>query len=440
LDLTLVLPAIRDLLFVTCSLRNVKSQCAASFRATLKEMKMKHKLSLFKSLPAVAGLLAFALSPAFMQAQNMGKVHGHVTNPTGEAQDKGTVSLTTDGGNTLKFTFPINANGDYTGQATPGTYDAVFRAPDTPPGKIVDTVKNIKITTEGDAVADIDMSRPDYINKLPPDQRKALEELKQKNAAAVQANQAISHANVDLKQVTQDKKDIEGASDAARQQLGASATKGDIQAKVNEIKAAKFADIETLMNNDIKGMPNEALLYTNLGYAQSGEQKYDDATTSYNKAIELEKATPKPRLDVLAVAESGLGEVYARAGKVPEANAAYQESAKDDPTRAAMQLRNEAVIFFQTHNSDAQVAAADEAIKVNPNDPILYYIKGQGLVSNATIDPKTNRIVLPPDCAAAYQKYLDLAPTGQFADEVAGILQQAGQKVSSSYHAPSSKK
>jgi hypothetical protein len=37
---------------------------------------------------------------------------------------------------------------------------------------------------------------------------------------------------------------------------------------------------------------------------------------------------------------------------------------------------------------------------------------------------------------AAYQKYLELAPTGQFADEVAGILQQAGQKVTSSYHAP----
>jgi tetratricopeptide (TPR) repeat protein len=183
-------------------------------------------------------------------------------------------------------------------------------------------------------------------------------------------------------------------------------------------------------------LPTEALLGTNLGYAQAGEAKYDDAITSYQKSIDLEKAASKPRLDVMAVAESGLGEVYARTGKVPEANAAYAEAAKDDPTRAAMQLRNQAVIFFQVHNSDAQVAAADEALKVNPNDPILYYIKGQGLVGNATIDPKTNRIVLPPDCQAAYQKYLELAPTGQFADEVAGILQQAGQKVTSSYHAP----
>ncbi len=399
---------------------------------------MKHKLSFLKSLPAVAGLLAFALSPAFMQAQNLGKIRGHVTNPTGQPQDKGTVSLSTDGGATLKTTFPVDANGDYSGQATPGTYDVVYRAPDTPPGKIVDSVKGIKITVETEAVADIDMSRPEYINKLPPEEKKQLEELKQKNAAAIAANQAISHANADLKQVGQDKKDIEGAAAAAQQQLGASATKGDIQAKVNEIKAAKYADIETLMSNDIKAMPNEALLWTHLGYAQAGEQKYDDAITSYQKAVTLEKAATKPRLDVVAAAEAGQGEVYARTGKVPEANAAYDASAKDDPTRAAMNLRNQAIIFFQTHNSEAQVAAADEALKVNPNDPVLYYIKGQGLVGNSTIDPKTNRIVLPPDCMAAYQKYLELAPSGQFADEVAGILQQAGQKVTSSYHAPKS--
>ena len=396
---------------------------------------MKHKLSLLKSLPVVAGLLAFALSPGWVAAQNLGKIHGHVTNPTGQPQDKGTVSLSTDGGATLKYSFPVDSNGDYSGEATPGTYDVVYRAPDTPPGKIVDSVKNIKITVETPAVADIDMSRAEYINKLPPDQRKALEELKEKNQAAIAANQVIGHANADLKQVTQDKQDVENASKEAQQQLGASATKGDIAAKVNEIKAAKYADIETLMTNDIKGLPNEALLYTNLGYAQAGEQKYDDAITTYQKAIDLEKAASKPRLDVLAAAEAGLGEAYARNGKVPEANAAYEASAKDDPTRAAVQLRNQAVIFFQMHNSDAQVAAADEALKVSPNDPILYYIKGQGLIVNATVDAK-GVMVLPPGCAEAYQKYLDLAPTGQFADEVAGILKSAGQKVSTSYHAP----
>ncbi len=53
--------------------------------------------------------------------------------------------------------------------------------------------------------------------------------------------------------------------------------------------------------------------------------------------------------------------------------------------------------------------------------PILYYIKGQGLIQKATVDPKTNRIVLPPDCTEAYQRYLALAPTGPYAAEVRGF-------------------
>ncbi len=66
---------------------------------------------------------------------------------------------------------------------------------------------------------------------------------------------------------------------------------------------------------------------------------------------------------------------------------------------------------------------------MDPNQALLYYIKGQGLVQNATVDPKNpNKIILPPDCIAAYQKYLDLAPNGPYAGEVAAILQQAGVK------------
>jgi hypothetical protein len=45
---------------------------------------------------------------------------------------------------------------------------------------------------------------------------------------------------------------------------------------------------------------------------------------------------------------------------------------------------------------------------------------------NATVDAK-GHYVLPPDCAAAYKKYLELAPKGQFAADVAGILAQAAK-------------
>jgi tetratricopeptide (TPR) repeat protein len=404
---------------------------------------MTRNFSLWRSLPIAAGLLAFALLPGFAQqpaagaapAEAMGKVHGHVTNPTGQAQGAGSVSLSTDGGNTLKYTFPVDANGDYTGQATPGTYMAVYRAADTPAGKMVDDLPNVKVTAGEDVAADIDMSRQAYIDKMPEEQRKQLEDLKKTNSEAMKANVLINHLNSDLKTVGDDKRDIDGAPQAAAQQLGASAQRAAVEAKTEEIRAAKYADIDSLMAKDTTAKPDEALLWDNLGYAQAGEKKYDDAITSYKKAIDLETASKKPRPEVIGVAQAGLGEVYARTGKVPEANAAYDAAAKADPSRASLQLRNEAVIFFQENNSTAQVAAADEAIKTDPNDAILYYIKGQGLVQTATIDPKTQRIVLPAGCAEAYQKYLDLAPTGPYAAEVAGILSQAGEKVSSSYRA-----
>jgi tetratricopeptide (TPR) repeat protein len=397
---------------------------------------MKRNLSLW------LGLLAFAIMPVFAQAPGaMGKVHGHVTNPTGEPQGSGTVSLSTDGGATLKFTFNVGPDGNYSGEAAPGTYAAIYRAADTPPGKMVDMIRGIKITEGQDVVADIDMSRPEYIDKLPPEQKKALEDLKKQNAEAIKANQVINNLNADLRTVNQDIKDAENARAQAQTELGASAQRDAVEAKANDIRTAKYTEVQNLMTKDTQMMPDQSILWTNLARADVGLKKYDDAAANYKKAIDLESAAKKPKPEVIGVANAGLGEVYARQGKVPEANAAFDAAAKADPTRAGFHLRNEAVIFFQEHNTAAQVAAADEAIKSdpNPNDPnlaILYYIKGQGLIQNATVDPKTQRIVLPPDCEEAYQRYLALAPNGPYAAEVKGILDQAGEKVNSSYRAP----
>jgi tetratricopeptide (TPR) repeat protein len=127
--------------------------------------------------------------------------------------------------------------------------------------------------------------------------------------------------------------------------------------------------------------------------------------------------------------------IYARTGKIPEAAAAYDEAAKINPAMAGFYLTNEAVIFYQIGNADAQVAAADEAIKADPTKPLVYYLKGQGLVQKATVDTKTGRYIFPAGCTEAYQMYLQLAPTGQFAADAAGILAQAGQKVDTNFKA-----
>jgi tetratricopeptide (TPR) repeat protein len=402
---------------------------------------MKRTFSLWLGLTAAACLLALALPPAQAQkdaADKMGKIHGRVINPTGQPQGDGTVGLSTDGGATLKYPFPVDSTGAYSGEAPAGTYMLVYRAADTPAGKMVDSIRGIKIVAGVDLAQDDDMSRQDYIDKMTADEKKQLEDLKKANSETLKANALINQLNADLKIVAQDKKDIDSVAATAAQALGANASKADIAAKVEEIRTAKYTDIQSVMTRDTGLKPDEALLWNNLGFAQEGLKNYDDAIASYKKALDLESASKKPRMPVIAQADAGLGEVYARTGKVPDANAAYDAAAKADPATAALNLRNEAVIFYQENNGPAQIAAADEGIKIDPNQALLYYIKGQGLVQNATVDPKTNKILLPADCTAAYQKYLDLAPDGPYANEVASILQQAGEKVSSSYKAPKS--
>jgi tetratricopeptide (TPR) repeat protein len=394
---------------------------------------MKRTLSTWLAL-AAAGLLALALVPGHAQqapAGPTGKIHGRVINPTGQPQGGGSVGLSTDGGVTTKFTFPVDDTGNYTGDAAPGTYMVVYRAAGVAADKITDSVRGIKIVAGQDIVQDIDMSRQEYIDKMSPEEKKQLEELKKTNADALKANVLINQLNADLKIVNQDKSDVDHAAQLAAQALGGNPSKTDLANKIVEIKTAKYNDILSLATKDTGLKPDEALLWNQLGYAQAGLKQYDEAIATYKKAIDLETAAKKPRGQVLGQSEAGLGECYARTGKVPEANAAFDAAAKADPPNALVNLRNQAVIFFQEGNSAAQVAAADEAIKVdpNPNDPslaVLYYIKGQGLIMNATVDAK-GHYVLPPDCAAAYKKYLELAPHGQFAADVAGILAQAAK-------------
>src|SRR6202034_4644988 len=101
-----------------------------------------------------AAMMALVPAPANAQqtpaAEATGKIHGHVINPTGQPQGGGTVSLSTDGGATLKYNFPVDSTGAYSGEAPTGTYTLVYRAADTPEGKMVDSIRGIKIVVGED--------------------------------------------------------------------------------------------------------------------------------------------------------------------------------------------------------------------------------------------------------------------------------------------------
>jgi tetratricopeptide (TPR) repeat protein len=189
-----------------------------------------------------------------------------------------------------------------------------------------------------------------------------------------------------------------------------------------------------LMQRDVNIMPAASILWVELGMAQKGEKQWADAATSLQKGVALEKASTKPKPEVLGEAEDALGECLASVGKYPDSQAAYEAAATDNPSEAVLHYTNEAIMMDRYNQIDATVAAADKAIAANPNGAIPYYLKGKALINKATVDPKTQKIIAPPGCLEAYQKYLQLAPNGPFANDAKAVIQEMSATQSTSYN------
>jgi len=364
----------------------------------------------------------------------MGKIHGRVINYTGQPQPAGLICLSTDNGVTVAYTFPVDAHGNYAGEAPAATYTLVYRMPDTPPSLWIDAINNITITAGKDLEQNDDMSRQSFIDELPDEQKKELEELKKHNAAAQNREQLIKTINTDLNVVAQHLKDVDNARATAARELGNTADPAQIDTRAAEIKGSKYGEAESITLRDLKAIkesglnPDETILWENLGRAQIGLKKYEEAEKSYKHLLELQASGGNPKPVVQAFANAGLGEIYARTGKAQEAVKAYDRAIQLDAAHAGQFLKNEALVFLQTGDADAQVAAAEKAIKAEPKDPTPYYVKANGLLKSSGVDATSKHIELPPGCAEAYHKYLTLAPAGPYAAEAQSMLQRAEKR------------
>lgn len=238
--------------------------------------------------------------------------------------------------------------------------------------------------------------------------------------------------------------------------LSVEAVNADLKTARAANQEKRFADAETLMLKDTAAKPNQPYLWIELGLAQLGQKKYPEAEVSFRAAlgggdttqnqapaggfyvpgkgtaahISVSTSAPPPdsksKSEVEGVSLSSLGEIYIRTNRVPDAQAAFDKAASVNPSQAAFYYGNETVFLFQTGNATAQLDAANKAIVADPTRPRNYYFKAQALTTQATVDPKTNKLILPPGCLEAYQKYLELDPNGQFAPDTKAILAAAG--------------
>ena len=169
--------------------------------------------------------------------------------------------------------------------------------------------------------------------------------------------------------------------------------------------------------------PNQDLIWFNLGDAQRGAKKYPEAIESYQKAIAI-KST-------VGAYHNNLADAYAKSGQTDKAVQEYDAAAQAEPANAATYYFNEGAVFTNTGKTDEAVAAFDKAIQADPTKAAAYYWKGVNMLAKATT--KGDKMVAPEGTAQAFNKYLELDPTGQYADAAKQLLASIGAPVETTF-------
>ena len=379
----------------------------------------------------IATAAVLAIAPLAAAQQGTAKVHGKITNPVGQPLDSGQVKLTTELTTPFKDekfsnTVDIGKDGTYSlSGVKPGEYFLYVVQGD----KVLDRMQQV-IKADQDATVDFDMTRAAYMEGLTPAERKSLEEYKAKNAAAVAGNKTVASLNATMAAVRADLKSPSPNYDKdiadSKSAVDLRPTEPLLQVLLGDALYAKAEhDAATDRQNKTNPMTDDAV---KGGYAS--------AVDAYNKAVDLSNADPKkPNPTTEATIYNQLGNALAKEGKLDDASAAYDKAAGLVPANAGTYYGNEAATFFNAHQDQPALTAANKAIAADPTKPMPYYIKGQTLLAQSQVDSKTGKIVPPAGCVEAYQKYLEIAPDGPEAASVKDALGALGQKVETHYSA-----
>lgn len=377
-----------------------------------------------------------------------------------------------DNGRTFKL--KTNKKGEYFSLGIDvGTYTVAL----TKDGKELDKVNSYKVTTD-ELTLDFDLkaSQEQAVQEtakakgMTPEQVKQMQE---QQAKVEQYNKSIGTVNDKLKAATADEQanppNYDGAIgllteasqmvpnedlvwfrlggaylDSAKTQTDpAEKTKryteayNDLQ-KAIELKKAK--DSGTPAN----GQPAPANGQAAQGSGQPAEgnaQQGKAAAPPTGKAA-VESALDKQRM---AAYYDNFAAAAARVGKSDEAVNAYEQAATLDPSHGGQYYYNlGAVLTNSNSTNDVKVRkqaidAFDKAIAADPNRADAYFWKGQNLVGMATTDP-SGKIVAPDGTTEAYQKYLELQPSGPHAEEAKQMLAALNATVQTSYGKKAAKK
>jgi tetratricopeptide (TPR) repeat protein len=164
-----------------------------------------------------------------------------------------------------------------------------------------------------------------------------------------------------------------------------------------------------------KDVNNHATILANLGLALDCENKFEDSAVAFQRSLDL-----KPQPSVY----SALATDLAKAGKFAEANGACEKGISLDPTVGGVCWKNLGIVLSNGGKMKEAVVPLKKATESQPTDAQAWYLLGNAMAG--TIDTKQEgdklTYIIPPGTMEAYQKCIDVAPTGPYAAQAKQAL------------------
>lgn len=181
----------------------------------------------------------------------------------------------------------------------------------------------------------------------------------------------------------------------------------DCQTAVTEFTAAE----QGIGEKDVK---NHAMVFGNLGAADECATKYDDAITSYQKAVDL--APTAGYYTGLATNQANAGaastDPKAAEAKFADASATCDKAIAADPVAGSTCWKNLGIVLTNKGRMKDAITPLQKATTADPKDAQSWLMLGNAMT--ATIEPKQEgdkmTYVIPPGTKEAYQKAIDLGP------------------------------
>ena len=207
-----------------------------------------------------------------------------------------------------------------------------------------------------------------------------------------------------------------------------------MEAKNYDEAITKFTEASTLDATQVAVWNGLAQAYIQRAKTKTGADFDSDTTqgiAAYEKAIALKPEDPS--------IHNNYGLALAQGKKLPEAQAELEKSVALDPSTACKAYFNLGALELNAHQDDAATATFQKAVAADPKCAEAYYYIGTGLMNKATVG-NDGSVKYVPGTSEAFQKYLEVAPTGQHAEEAKAMLEALGTKVETNYVDPNAKK